>query len=260
MAETMGLDAGLRVLITAGASGIGRVIAETFAAAGATIHICDISEQALDECAAAHPDWGVTRCDVANETEVSGLFEEVSSHLGGLDVLVNNAGIAGPTGGIDELASEDWHQTVDINLNGQFYCARLAVPLLKQSDNASIICLSSVAGRLGYAYRTPYAVTKWAIIGLVKSLAIELGPEGIRANAILPGIVEGPRIEQVISARAETVGVSYDEMEHEYINKVSLRKMVTAQDVANQALFLCSPLGANISGQSLSVCGGVEYL
>ena len=188
------------------------------------------------------------------------LFEDVSRQMGGLDVLINNAGIAGQTGSIEELSSDKWHQTIDINLNGQFYCARLAVPMLKQSDNASIICLSSVAGRLGYAYRTPYAVTKWAIVGLIKSLAIELGPQGIRVNALLPGIVEGPRIEQVISARAKTMGVPYEEMEQEYINKISLRKMVTAQDVANQALFLCSPLGAKISGQPISICGNVEYL
>ena len=260
MTETMGLEPGLRVLVTAGASGIGRVIAETFASAGARIQICDISTDAISHCSETHPDWGVTHCDVSNESDVKRLFEEANHHLGGLDVLVNNAGIAGPTGGIDELSSDDWNQTVDVNLNGQFYCARLAVPLLKQSNNASIICLSSVAGRLGYAYRTPYAVTKWAIIGLVKSLAIELGSHGIRVNALLPGIVEGPRIEKVIKARAETVGVSYQEMEAEYINKVSLRKMVTAQDVANQALNLCSSMGAGISGQPISICGNVEFL
>lgn len=260
MTETMGLDAGLRVLVTAGASGIGRVIAETFASAGARIHVCDISRQALSDCSQANPDWSTTCCDVSIESEVTQLFSDVKSHLGGLDVLVNNAGIAGPTSAIDKISSDEWLQTVEVNLNGQFYCARLAVPLLRQSNNASIICLSSVAGRLGYAYRTPYSATKWAIIGLVKSLAIELGPQGIRANALLPGIVEGPRIEQVISARAKTVGVAYEAMEEEYINKVSLRTMVTAQDVANQALFLASPMGARISGQAISVCGNVEYL
>ena len=251
---------GLRVLVTAGASGIGLAIAETFAREGAQLHVCDISEEALSKCSATHPDWGTSLCDVSTEAQVAQLFEDVSSKMGGLDVLVNNAGIAGPTGNIEELSSSDWHQTININLNAQFYCARLAVPLLKQSDNASIICLSSVAGRLGYAYRTPYAVTKWAIIGLIKSLAIELGPDGIRVNALLPGIVEGPRIETVIAARAEAVGVSHEEMTQKYINKVSLRKMVTAPDVANQALFLCSSLGANISGQPISICGNVEYL
>ncbi len=251
---------GLRVLVTAGASGIGLAIAETFAREGAQLHICDISQEALTACAAAHPDWGTSLCDVSSEAQVAQLFENVVHEMGGLDVLVNNAGIAGPTGNIEDLSGDDWLKTIDVNLNAQFYCARLAVPLLKQSDNASMICLSSVAGRLGYAYRTPYAVTKWAIIGLVKSLAIELGPHGIRVNALLPGIVEGPRIEQVIAARAEAIGVSHEEMTQEYINKVSLRKMVNAQDVANQAVFLCSSLGAGISGQPISICGNVEYL
>ncbi len=260
MTEILGLHAGLRVLVTAGASGIGRVIAETFASAGARIHICDISAQALDGCACEQPDWGMTRCDVSSEEEVNQLFVDAKHHLGGLDVLVNNAGIAGPTAGVDEMLGEEWRQTINVNLNGQFYCAKLAVPLLKNSNNASIVCLSSVAGRLGYAYRTPYAATKWAIVGLVKSLAIELGPESIRVNALLPGIVEGPRIEQVIAARATTVGVAYQTMEDEYINKISLRKMTTAQDVANQALYLCSPMGAGISGQAVSICGNVEYL
>ena len=260
MVETMGLDAGLRVLVTAGCSGIGRVIAETFAAAGAKVHVCDISETAMADCSAAHPDWSVSHCDVSDEQQVTQLFEDVKSNLGGLDVLVNNAGIAGPTGGIDELSTDEWRNTIDVNLNGQFYCARLAVPLLKQSSNASIICISSVAGRLGYAYRTPYAATKWAIIGLMKSLAIELGPDGIRVNALLPGIVEGPRIENVISDRAETMGISYGDMEKQYIDKISLRRMVTAQDVANQAIFLCSQLGKNISGQPISICGNVEVL
>ncbi len=258
--ETMGLEPGLRVLVTAGASGIGRIIAETFAGAGARVHICDLSDTSLAKCATEHPDWTTSLCDVSKEEQVTNLFGDVGTNLGGLDVLVNNAGIAGPTGGIDKISTDEWRETVDINLNGQFYCARLSVPLLKKSSNASIVCISSVAGRLGYAFRTPYAATKWAIIGLMKSLAIELGPDGIRVNALLPGIIEGPRIEKVISARADITSVSYNEMEQEYINKISLRRMTSAQDVANQALFLCSPLGANVSGQAISICGNVEVL
>lgn len=250
----------LRVLVTAGASGIGRVIAENFVKIGALMHICDIAETALDDVTKTHPNWGVSHCDVSKENEVARLFEEVGSNMGGLDVLINNAGIAGPTGGVEQIPAADWCRTVDVNLNGQFYCINRAVPLLKKSNNASIICISSVAGRLGYAYRTPYAATKWAIIGLTKSLAIELGPSHIRVNALLPGIVAGPRIEQVISDRARKMGVSYHDMEKEYIDKISLRRMVTAQDVANQAVFLCSPGGVNISGQSISICGNVEVL
>ena len=250
----------LRVLVTAGANGIGRAIAESFAQTDAQIHICDIAEAAISEIKKTHPTWGVSQCDVSEESEVARLFEEVSTSLGGLDVLINNAGIAGPTGGVEQISAADWCRTVDINLNGQFYCVNHAVPMLRKSDNASIICISSVAGRLGYAYRTPYAVTKWAILGLTKSLAIELGPSGIRVNALLPGIVSGQRIEQVISDRAQKMGLSYEDMEQEYIDKISLRRMVTAQDVANQAVFLCSPTGRNISGQCISICGNVEVL
>ena len=255
-----GLKKGLRVLVTAGAAGIGRVIADAFAAHGAKIHVCDIADDVLESCKKEHPDWGVTKCDVSKEDQVKTLFREADKSLGGLDVLVNNAGIAGPTGGVDVITGDAWRQTVDINLNGQFYCAHHAVPLLRQSEDASIICISSVAGRLGYAFRTPYAATKWAIIGFMKSLAQELGPEGIRVNAILPGIVEGPRMERVISARAAEMGKSYEDMEQIYLDKVSLRRMVSPQDVANMALYLCSPIGRNVTGQPISVCGNVETL
>jgi NAD(P)-dependent dehydrogenase (short-subunit alcohol dehydrogenase family) len=255
-----GLTPGLRVLVTAGAAGIGRAIADTLAAHGARVHVCDIFEASLARCRDEQPELGVTTCDVADEAQVARLFEVVRANLGGLDVLVNNAGIAGPTGGVEEIDPADWRHTVEVNLNGHFYCARLAVPMLKAAGNGAMINISSVAGRLGYAYRTPYAATKWAVIGFTKSLAIELGPDGIRVNAILPGVVEGPRIERVISARAETLGLGYAEMEEQYLSKVSLRRMVTAQDIANMALFLCSPAGANISGQALSVCGNVETL
>jgi len=258
--ENLGFKAGSRVLVTAAASGIGLVIAETFAAAGAKIQICDISDEAIAACKAKHSDWGISKCDVSNEDQVSGLFDDVRKNLGGLDILINNAGIAGPTIGIAEMSSDDWRQTIDINLNSQFYCTKNALPMLRQSDNASIICLSSVAGRFGYPLRTPYSSTKWAVVGLVKSLAMELGPEGIRVNAILPGMVEGDRIKAVVAAKAKETGKSYEDIEQLYLEKISLRKMVSAQDIANQALFLCSPMGANISGQPISVCANVESL
>jgi NAD(P)-dependent dehydrogenase (short-subunit alcohol dehydrogenase family) len=198
--------------------------------------------------------------DVADVRQVDRFFDAALAAMGGLDVLVNNAGIAGPTAGVEDIDPAEWDRTVAINLNGQFYSARRAVPALRKTQDGAIINMSSVAGRLGYAFRTPYAATKWAIIGLTQSLAKELGPAGIRVNAILPGIVEGPRIERVISARAQATGVTYEAMEQEYLSKASLRRMVSAQDVANMVLFLCSPAGRNISGQSLSVCGNVETL
>ena len=152
------------------------------------------------------------------------------------------------------------NRTLAVNINGQFYCTRRAVPLIKAAGGGSIVNISSVAGRFGYPLRTPYAASKWAVIGLMKSLAIELGPEGIRVNAILPGFVEGPRFQGVISARAESLGKTYAKVEQNYLKKTSLRRMVTEEDVANTALYLCSPLGRNISGQALSVCGNVETL
>jgi NAD(P)-dependent dehydrogenase (short-subunit alcohol dehydrogenase family) len=258
--------AGLRVLVTGGASGIGLVIARAFVDAGSRVHVCDSSQQAIDSLNEAEQNAEMnaittTLADVSDRAAVDRVFDDVNAQLGGLDVLINNAGIAGPTGGIDEMDTGDWEQTVDVNLNAQFYFARRAVPLLRQArDGGSIIALSSVAGRLGYAYRTPYSATKWAVVGLTKSLAIELGPDNIRVNAIQPGIVKGPRIERVIAARAQQLGLSYEQMEKEYLAKISLRRMTTPEEVAATALFLCSPGGSGISGQAISVCGNVEVL
>jgi NAD(P)-dependent dehydrogenase (short-subunit alcohol dehydrogenase family) len=175
-------------------------------------------------------------------------------------LLVNNAGIAGPTGGVEEIEPAEWRRCIDIDLTGQFLCARRAVPLLKAAGGGAIINMSSAAGRHGYAYRTPYAAAKWGVIGFTQSLAKELGPAGIAVNAILPGIVKGARIENVIRARAAQLGVSNADMEKQYLEKVSLRRMVAAEDVAHMVLFLASPLGRNVSGQSLGVCGNVEAL
>lgn len=263
MAETTtisGFPVGLRVLVTAGAAGIGREIARVLMGNGARLLVCDVSGEALDTFRKDFPQATAVKADVADPAQIAALFEQVGPALGGLDVLVNNAGIAGPTGGVETLEIADWDRTIAINLNSAFYCTRLAVPLLRQAGDGAIINISSVAGRLGYAYRTPYAATKWALVGYTQSLAKELGPEGIRVNAILPGVVAGPRIEQVIQARAGTLGLAYAEMEQEYLDKVSLRRMVSATDIAHMALFLCSPAGRNVSGQALSVCGNVETL
>jgi NAD(P)-dependent dehydrogenase (short-subunit alcohol dehydrogenase family) len=257
--------AGLRVLITGGASGIGLVIARAFVETGARVHVCDASAEAIDALGrsqGAGPDRiSATLADVSDRDAVERVFADVQKELGGLDVLVNNAGIAGPTGGIEELDVKEWETTVDVNLNAQFYFARRAVPLLRHAKNGgTIIALSSVAGRLGYAFRTPYSATKWAVVGLTRSLAIELGPSNIRVNAIQPGIVKGPRIERVIAARAAQLNLSYEEMEKQYLEKISLRRMTTPEEVAATALFLCSPAGSGISGQAISVCGNVEVL
>lgn len=252
--------AGRRVLVTAGASGIGRAIVDTLAEAGARIHVCDVDQGAIDALRQANSAIGASLADVSDEAQVDRMFADVQAHLGGLDVLVNNAGIAGPTGAIEDIEPAEWRRCIEIDLTGQFLCARRAVPMLKASGGGVMVNMSSAAGRFGYAFRTPYAAAKWGIIGLTQSLAKELGPANITVNAILPGIVEGPRMEGVIRARAEQVGVPYEEMERQYLSRVSLRRMVSPQDVAAMVLFLVSPAGRNISGQSLGVDGNVEAL
>ena len=251
---------GQRALITGAGSGIGQVMAQHFEKAGARIWICDADTNNLEQSLKENSDWNGTPCDVSEENQVDQLFKEMSDSFGGLEILVNNAGIAGPTAPVEEIDPDEWRRSVGVNLNGAFYCTRLATPLLKNSPKASIINISSVAGRLGFARRLPYASTKWAMIGFTESLAKELGPSGIRVNALLPGIVEGPRIEGVFQARAESEGVPYEEVRDRVLNNVSMKRMVSAGDVAEMAVFLCSEAGKNISGQSISVCGNVENL
>ena len=252
--------ASLRVLVTAGCSGIGRAIADTFADAGARIHVCDISDEAIAACRTKRPDYGVSRADVSKEEDVERLFKEALEHLGGLDVLVNNAGIAGPTAPIEEISYDEWRRTIEVGLDSLFLCTKQAVPHLRASNSASIVNISSTAGLFGYPLRTPYASAKWAVIGLTKSLAMELGPDGVRVNAICPGAVDGPRMDRVIAADAEARGLDPAIVRRESENQVSLRTFVKAEDIANMALFLCSSAGSKVSGQALAVDGHTESL
>jgi NAD(P)-dependent dehydrogenase (short-subunit alcohol dehydrogenase family) len=255
-----GIKPGLRVFVSAGASGIGRAIADMLIAHGARLYICDVSDAFLADFSKAHPAHKATRADVASDSDVAALFRDVQDSLGGLDALINNAGIAGPTGGVDEITPADWRRCIEVGLTGQFLCAHHAVPMLKAAGGGAIVNMSSAAGRHGYAYRTPYAAAKWGVIGFTQSLAKELGPANIRVNAILPGIVEGQRIENVIKSRADQLGLTYAEMEAKYLERVSLRRMVSPHDVAAMVAFLLSPTGENLSGQSLGVDGNVETL
>ena len=241
---------GMRVLVTAGGAGIGRVIADIFVEHGAKVHTCDVDPL-------TKPD---TVCDVAKVADVDRLFEEVTKKLGGLDVLVNNAGIAGPTAKVEDIEPEDWDRTIAIDLSGMFYCTRKAMPMIKRSGGGSIVNLSSAAGRHGFPQRTPYAAAKWGVVGFTKSLAAEAGPDKVRVNAILPGLVEGDRIERVIAAKAKATGVSHEEFRQKLLETTSLRSTVRAQDIANMALFLCTEPGERITGQALAVDGDVRYL
>jgi NAD(P)-dependent dehydrogenase (short-subunit alcohol dehydrogenase family) len=261
--RTIGLDTGLpgrRVLVTAGAAGIGLAIVERLLAHGARIFICDVDDAALGAFAKANPQAHVIKADVSSDADVDRMFAGVRDKLGGLDALINNAGIAGPTGAVEDIDPTEWRRCIEIDLIGQFLCARRAVPLLKAAGGGSIINMSSAAGRHGYAYRTPYSAAKFGAIGFTQSLAKELGPANIRVNAILPGIIEGPRMERVIRDRAAQLDVSYDVMEKAYLERVSLRRMTSPHDVAAMIAFLLSDAGINISGQSIGVDGNVETL
>ena len=251
---------GLRVLITAGAGGIGRAMTDVFHQAGARVHICDVSQSALDDAAKAFPEVSGTLADVSRLDDVDRLFADLRSHLGGLDCLINNAGIAGPTGKVEEIDVKEWERCIAVDLNGMFYCTRLGVPLLKEAGGGSIINLSSAAGRLGFPFRTPYAAAKWGVVGFSKSLSMELGEDKIRVNAIQPGVVEGERQDEVIANKARAVGISFEEQRKISLERVSMKQMVSPYDIANMALYLASPAGATITGQALSVCAGTEML
>ena len=251
---------GLRVLVTAGAAGIGRVIVRTFVEHGARVHICDIDEKALAGTKKQLPTVTQTVADVAKPDDVERLFKDVEKSLRGLDVLVNNAGIAGPTARVEDIKPEDWDRCIAVDLNGMFYCTRKAMPLIKEAGGGSIINLSSAAGRLAFPMRTPYSAAKWAIVGFTESLAAEAGPDKVRVNCIQPGIVEGERIDRVISAKAKALGVPEDEVRSKMVEGVSMKTTVTPQDIANIALFLATAPGRHISGQAISVCGGTRYL
>jgi NAD(P)-dependent dehydrogenase (short-subunit alcohol dehydrogenase family) len=251
---------GLRVLVTAGAAGIGRVIARTFIDHGARVHICDIDEKALAGTKKQLPTVTQTMADVSKLDDVDRLFVDVKKLLHGLDVLVNNAGIAGPTGKVEDIRPEDWDRCIAIDLNGMFYVTRKAMPLIKEAGGGSIINLSSIAGRFGFPMRTAYSAAKWAVVGFTQSLAAEAGPDKVRVNCIQPGIVEGERIDRVIEAKAKTLGISQEEVKNRMLAGTSLNTTVTAQDIANMALFLATSPGRHISGQDIAVCGGSRYL
>jgi NAD(P)-dependent dehydrogenase (short-subunit alcohol dehydrogenase family) len=251
---------GLRVLVTAGASGIGLATARAFARERARVFICDVDRSALAALAASDSGFGQIVCDVSDAAAVDRLFAAARAALGGLDALVNNAGIAGPTAPCEAIALADWERTLAVDLTGQFLCAQRAIPLLKASGNASIANLSSAAGRFGFPNRTPYAAAKWGVIGLTKSLSIELGPFGIRVNAICPGSVAGARIDSVYANKAALRGVAPEVVRDEALARTSLRRLVSADDIANSIVFLASPCGANISGQALPVDADAQAL
>ncbi len=248
---------GLRVLVTAGAAGIGRAIAHTFVDNGARVHVCDVDEAALTQLPKKITR---TRADVASSADVERLFDDVQRHLGGLDVLVNNAGIAGPTAKVEDIKPEDWDRCIAVDLCGMFYCTRKAMPMIKAAGGGSIVNLSSAAGLHGFPQRSPYCAAKWGVVGFTKSLSVEAGPDKVRVNCICPGIVEGERIDRVVDAKAKSLGVSREAFLEKFLETTSMRSTVSAQEIADRALFLASDAGKHITGQALAVDAGVRYL
>lgn len=249
---------GRRVLVTAGANGIGLAIAQKFKNFGADVFVTDINPKAVE--AARRYGFKASVSDASDEDDVKALMKAVESELGGLDILVNNAGIAGPTGPVESIDTAAWLKTFQVNIHGQFLCVKHGLGLLRQGTDPAIVNLSSAAGRLGMAGRSAYSASKWAVIGFTKTLAIELGAEGIRANAICPGAVDGPRIQSVISDKAEMLGVPVEELAAVYNNQSSLGRMVSSEDVANMAVFAASDMARNVNGQVLAVDGNTEKL
>lgn len=248
------------VFITGGASGIGLVVARRMLADGYDVHVCDASPEAVSSLEKSDPQIGASVADIADLDAVGNLFSVIRQKHNRLDVLVNNAGIAGPTAAIEDIDPADWERTIAVDLNGQFYCTRLAVPMLKKSGGGSIINIASNAAFFGFPLRAPYTACKWATIGLTKTLAMELGPFGVRVNAICPGSVKGPRIDGVIERDAAERGMTPEEIREVYLRQSSMRIFVSADDVANLAAFLVSEAGASISGQALGLDGHTESL
>ena len=246
------------VLITAGANGIGLALAKAFHAEGARVYICDIDEAALSRTAAALPGLLTRACDVGDRNAVSDMVADAAARMGGIDVLVNNAGVGGPTTPLQDLDPADWDTVIRVNLTGTFNVTRSAIPHLRRSKRGVLLLMSSAAGRFGYPNRSPYAATKWALIGLAKTLAIELGEYGIRVNAIAPGAVAGERAERVFQGRAQASGRSIDEEKRIGLANQSLKELVDPADIAKLAVFLASDAGKSLSGQIIPIDGDLQ--
>jgi len=250
---------GKRVIVTAGAAGIGLAIAKSFFELGAKVWVCDVADESLASAAAAMPGLGTMRCDVADAAQVDGFVAAAVVAMGGLDIVINNAGIAGPAAPVEAISTADWARTMAVNVNGQFHVAHATVPHLKANGWGAMICMASVAGKYAFPLRTPYAASKAAVISFARSLSVELGPHKIRVNAIAPGVVAGDRIRRVFTDRAATRGITYEEMEQIALRAVSLKTAVEPEEIAELVLFLCAPTGRTITGQVHSICGGLEY-
>ena len=252
-----------KIIISAAADGIGWSIAQACMTNGAIVYVTDKNIDALDKISKHNfyeKQLFLDRVNTNNAQEVKNYYTKIKDKIESIDALINNVGIAGPTGKLEELNIIDWKETIDININSHFYYTKYAIPLLKKNNGGSIINLSSTAGLYGFPLRTPYAASKWAVIGMTKSLAIELGEFNIRVNSICPGSVSGDRMKRVIEAKAKSLGVTEDSLQKDYESMISLKTFVDKEDIANIAVFLLSQEAHKISGQVMTVDGNTERM
>ena len=252
-----------KIVISAAADGIGWSIAQACMSNGAIVYVTDKNNDALDKISKHNlyeKQLFIDRVNTNDAQEVENYYIKIKDKIESIDALINNVGIAGPTGKLEELNINDWKETIDININSHFYYTKCAIPLLKKNNGGSIINLSSTAGLFGFPLRIPYAASKWAVIGMTKSLAMELGEFNVRVNAICPGSVYGDRMKRVIEAKAISLGVTEDSLQKDYESMTSLKTFVNKEDIANMAVFLLSQEAYKISGQVMTVDGNTERM
>ena len=250
-----------KIIISAGASGIGLAAAKVCLARGAIVYICDINKKfikKLDKNPFKNKRLFTFKCDASNENEVLDFFKQIKKKTKRIDGLINNVGVAGPTGTLEKLKSSDWKNTIHVDVNSHFYFLKQSIPLIKKSRNGSIINISSTAGILGFPFRTPYAASKWAIIGITKSLAMELGKFNIRVNAVCPGTIKGDRMKRVIKDKAKFMKSSIKKIEKDFISMSSMKKWILEKDIGKMCAFLISEDSSKVSGQVIAVDGHTE--
>ena len=250
-----------KIIISAGASGIGLATTKVCLSRGAYVYLCDIDNKSIKKLN-KHPLKNkrlfIYQCDASNEEQVSLFFDNIKKKTKRIDALINNVGVAGPTGSLEKLKSKDWENTLHVDVNSHFYFTKKAIPLIKKTKNGSIINISSTAGVLGFPLRSPYAASKWAIIGVTKTLAMELGKFNIRVNAVCPGTIKGDRMKRVIRDKAKFTKVSSKSIEKDFISMSSMKQWILEEDIGKMCSFLISDDSSKVSGQVISVDGHTE--
>jgi NAD(P)-dependent dehydrogenase (short-subunit alcohol dehydrogenase family) len=250
-----------KIIISAGASGIGWATTKICLSRGAFVYICDLDLKSLNKIrkhSLNNKRLFSYNCDASNEEEVSNFFNQIKKKTNKIDALINNVGVAGPTGSLEKLNSKDWENTLHTDVNSHFYFTKRAIPLIKKSKNGSIINISSTAGILGFPLRSPYAASKWAIIGITKTLAMELGKFNIRVNAVCPGTIKGDRMKRVIRDKAKFTKISRKSIEKDFISMSSMKQWILEDDIGKMCAFLISDDSSKVSGQVISVDGNTE--